>query len=790
MFNQNISLIGTTGFLTSILSLNAAFIDWETSSVVDDAGVFVNTTGELVAAINSDTAGDNAMISSVNFVGHNVASWNAGIVGLGGVTITSNASRGNFGDTFVQGTGSPSGITDGGPVDNLISSAIWNPQTVILSNLTVGDTYIIQIIGNDSRDDRNIDFVSLLTDGVNGIADSLAMGTAGLNRLSDSAPGVGNPALVGHSIVGTFVADADTQSFNIFGSSNGGTSSNSGGRAQINGFQLRTFAGAGDTDEDGMNDLYEIANGLNINVDDTNLDSDGDGISNIDEFNHVPQLPAGIADADGDGFTDGEEVDGLVNPFGTPVTNQLTTGISLGAATDPLNDDSDDDGVNDFEEVNGTLNTSFANEATDPNSEDTDMDELPDNAEITAMLDPNDATGDQGAAGDPDLDLVLNSEELSEGTNPLLADTDDDGADDRLEIDTDGLLPLDPDTDNDKILDGEELMAGMDGFITDPLAFDTDGDGVPDAYEAMEGVDPSAATGAAVSPNYANITWFAEAIDDYQLPDGSMITGGGTAGMQSVGTLLYAENYQGVDVTVNGIDFTGVISTAPPRCSTNVLTMLSGAASVDTVYAGPVEELNSMLDSVWFNPPTNSIPHVLLTGLTVGETYFVQFGIAEDRGGREGRYAILDGSFGGDDASVPVGSANTIFGGAANPALIFTGRFTATLPTQMFDFQAFDATGNQDEDQIFMSFLQVRNGVPVIDTGEVVIVDSGFDGNGNYLIELANDATGAIVLESPDLEEDFTPITNGVTILGNIIIIDGSVLDTDADGRSFFRVSQ
>ncbi len=39
-----------------------------------------------------------------------------------------------------------------------------------------------------------------------------------------------------------------------------------------------------DTDNDGMADLWEIANGLNPNVDDSNGDADGDGYTNIEEF--------------------------------------------------------------------------------------------------------------------------------------------------------------------------------------------------------------------------------------------------------------------------------------------------------------------------------------------------------------------------------------------------------------------------------------------------------------------------------------------------------------------------
>jgi len=46
-----------------------------------------------------------------------------------------------------------------------------------------------------------------------------------------------------------------------------------------------TATGGGlDTDLDGMPDVWELANGLNPLVDDANLDQDGDGFSNLQEY--------------------------------------------------------------------------------------------------------------------------------------------------------------------------------------------------------------------------------------------------------------------------------------------------------------------------------------------------------------------------------------------------------------------------------------------------------------------------------------------------------------------------
>ena len=64
--------------------------------------------------------------------------------------------------------------------------------------------------------------------------------------------------------------------------------------------------------------------------------------------------------------------------------------------------------------------------------------------------------------GDGDQDLVSDTQEAIDGTNPLVADTDGDG-----------------------LLDGQEATNG-----TNPLLSDTDGDGFSDEYEVSMGADP------------------------------------------------------------------------------------------------------------------------------------------------------------------------------------------------------------------------------------------------------------------------------------------------------------
>ncbi|MCB1132039.1 MAG: hypothetical protein KDN05_12985, partial [Verrucomicrobiae bacterium] len=127
-----------------------------------------------------------------------------------------------------------------------------------------------------------------------------------------------------------------------------------------------------DVEPDGMDDGWEIDNGLIVGVDDSAGDADSnggaDGLSNVLEYDN---------------------------------------------GTDPQDSDSDDDGVNDGNEFYGTLNVNFFNEPTDPNEPDSDGDGLTDGEEISGSENPV-------GPNDP--------------TDPNLVDTDGDGWDDPIEF--------------------------------------------------------------------------------------------------------------------------------------------------------------------------------------------------------------------------------------------------------------------------------------------------------------------------------------------------------------------
>jgi hypothetical protein len=87
---------------------------------------------------------------------------------------------------------------------------------------------------------------------------------------------------------------------------------------------------------------------------------------------------------------------------------------------------------------------------------------------------------------DSDDDGLLDTQEVKLGTHPFLADTDGDGLADGDEVDFYGTDPLRADTDGDGLDDAEEVQTDN----TNPLIADTDGDGVADAKEIAAGSDP------------------------------------------------------------------------------------------------------------------------------------------------------------------------------------------------------------------------------------------------------------------------------------------------------------
>ena len=126
--------------------------------------------------------------------------------------------------------------------------------------------------------------------------------------------------------------------------------------------------------------------------------------------------------------------------------------------------------------------------------DDTDGDGMPDAYELLHTSPPSPTALNPGDDLEPDG--LTNIAEYQLGTNPNDPDTDDDTLLDGDEIAGAGLRPptdpLDADTDDDTLNDGVETNTGT--YVsatdtgTDPTVFDTDGDGLGDGVETGTGV--------------------------------------------------------------------------------------------------------------------------------------------------------------------------------------------------------------------------------------------------------------------------------------------------------------
>lgn len=158
-------------------------------------------------------------------------------------------------------------------------------------------------------------------------------------------------------------------------------------------------------------------------------------------FNQTQAALTGEQDTDGDGLNDREE-----NERGT----------------DPNVADSDGDGLLDGDEVK--------THQTDPLLADTDADGLPDGQEVQQTnTDPRNP--------DTDADLLNDGEEIRLGTDPRIPDTDQDGLTDGVEASL-GTDPRQQDSDRDGLLDGQENQT-----CPRPLTPDSDADGIIDGTD-------------------------------------------------------------------------------------------------------------------------------------------------------------------------------------------------------------------------------------------------------------------------------------------------------------------
>jgi len=173
---------------------------------------------------------------------------------------------------------------------------------------------------------------------------------------------------------------------------------------------------------------------------------------------------------DAAGNTDNNNV--AVDPTLDTDNDGLPDLIEAGLNTDPLNEDSDGDGLSDGEEVN--------QHRSNPLSNDTDNDGLSDSEEVSIGSNPS--ISDSDADGLSDIDEVQ-----THRTNPNSNDSDSDTLTDQAELQVHFTDPLLDDSDNDGLSDDVEVL----DLNTDPNSPDTDGDGISDATEVAQGSSPT-----------------------------------------------------------------------------------------------------------------------------------------------------------------------------------------------------------------------------------------------------------------------------------------------------------
>ncbi len=258
-----------------------------------------------------------------------------------------------------------------------------------------------------------------------------------------------------------------------------------------------------DCDDDGLTNEFETG----LGTDPLNNDTDNDGIQDGTEFSVFNSDPLNPCDP---------------NPFSSDDLDcdedGLTSSEEIAAGTNPLNSDTDGDGLNDGEEVLGLDGVPMSGDETDPlNACDPNVLAIP--------------------LGDCDEDGLTNEFEDVLGTDPLDPDSDDDGINDGDEVSVVGSDPLDEcdgnpyafpdgDCDDDGLTNSEEDTNGngqLDEGETDPRNPDTDGDGLSDEDEVLgdDGIADTGDEGDPLDPCDPNV---------YGFPDGDCDEDGVTNG--------------------------------------------------------------------------------------------------------------------------------------------------------------------------------------------------------------------------------------------------------------------
>lgn len=383
--------------------------------------------------------------------------------------------------------------------------------------------------------------------------------------------------------VPTVAVDTDgdlTPDFRDFNSDNDSFSDALEGWDTDGNLVANTLPSGTDSDGDGLDDAYDIVNGINSTtnvyndqdaydfpdettggnierdwreenaadtdfdgiIDTNDIDDDNDGILDVDEGE--------VADADGDGIPNSLDLDS--DNDGIPDIIEAG-GIDLNKdGRVDNNTDTDDDGwANTFDSDNG--GTALADPDTDNDGIndyldlDSDNDGLFDIIEAGGVDTNNDGVVD--SATDADGDGWANTFDSNNGGTALVnPDTDGDGIRNNLDIDSDG----------DGIVDLIESQATTGTPIV-PIGTDTDGDGIDNAFDSDNGgtpVNPEDTDGDG-TPDYLDFNSDGDSLTDI------------IEGWDSDGNLVANTTPSGNDTDGDGLD-DSFDQVSGPNSTTNV----------------------------------------------------------------------------------------------------------------------------------------------------------------------------------------------------------------------------